>query len=334
MSAKATYRIPQGSELVLEGRRWRVLGKDSGGYAVEGIDDGECIVLPFRRVTEALTVGDGEVITPVMAETRRKLLDYTGGLENVAQLPESEQRDVRARLGLVHAMDVLEAEGRKLTQRHLNRPDVRRRLRDMAKTLSNNPRLFHDAHIGSAKRPHSLPSGRVLQEMRNTFINYGREPIVMARRHHLKGPPEEQRRRMSPTQERFIAYVANLYLSTQQPKIGPLYEDAKAAFKLSEQDILRGVKLPSVTTIRTRIRQLPQTLVEAGRNGKRHAQNKYGAGSTDIRALKYGETCPTDQYLLSIFTNSKGTICAKKIDPANANDPSRKEKSGVCGCSS
>ncbi|WP_177172624.1 Mu transposase C-terminal domain-containing protein [Loktanella sp. DSM 29012] len=311
---------------MLERRRWRVVGKDPEGYAVEGIDDGECIVLPFRRVTEALTVGDGEVITPVMAETRRKLLDYTGGLEKLAQLPEAEQRDVRARLGLILAMDVLEAEGRKLTQRYLDRADVHRRLRDIAKTLSDNPHLFHDTHIGSAKRPHSLPSGRTLQEMRSTFISYGREPIVLARRHHLKGPPEDQRRRMCATQERFIDYVANLYLSTQQPKIGPLYENSKAAFKLSEQDILKGVKLPSVTTIRTRFRQLPQTMVEAGRNGKRHAQNKYGAGSTDIRALKYGETCPTDQYLMSIFTNAKGETCIKKIDRAKANEPLEKRE--------
>ena len=194
----------------------------------------------------------------------------------------------------------------------------------MAKVLTNDPKLFHDVHIGSAKRPHSLPTGRVLQEMRNTFISFGREPIVLARRHHLKGPPENQRRRMCATQERFIASVANLYLSTQQPKIGPLYENGKAVFDLSEQDILRGVKLPSVTTIRTRIRQLPRPLVEAGRNGKRHAQNKYGAGSTDIRALKYGETCPTDQYLMSIFTNSKGETFFKKIDPAKATEPLEK----------
>ncbi|UOA30516.1 hypothetical protein DSM110093_00265 [Sulfitobacter sp. DSM 110093] len=324
MSAAIHYKIPQGSELVLERCRWRVVGKDVDGYAVEALDNGEFTVLPFQRVTEALTVGDGEVITPVMAERHQKLLAYTGGLRKVAQLPEAEQRDVRARLGLVHAMDALESEGRKLTQRHLDRRDVRQRLREMAKTLSNDPQLFHDVHIGSAKRPHSLPTGRILQEMRNTFISFGREPIVLARRHHLKGPPEDQRGHMCATQERFIDYVINLYLRNEQPKIGPLYDGAKEAFTLSEQDILDGVKFPSVTTIRTRIRELPLTMVEAGRNGKRHAQNKYGAGSTDVRALKYGETCPTDQYLMSIFTNANGQISIKKIDRAKANDPLEK----------
>ncbi|MCR8825239.1 integrase catalytic domain-containing protein [Pseudosulfitobacter koreensis] len=307
--------------MVLERRRWRVVGKEADGYAVEGLDDGECLVLPFQRINDALTVGDGQVITPVMAERRKNLLAYTGGLEKVAQLSEDEQRDVRARLGLVHAMDGLENEGRKLTQRLLDRRDVRQRLREMAKTLSNNPKLFNDVHIGSATRPHSLPTGRVLQEMRNNFIRYGREPVVLMRRHHRKGPQEEKRQRLCPTQERFVDYVANLYMEKRQPKIAPLYEGAKEAFKFSEYDILNGVKLPSITTIRTRLSLLSPALKESGRNGKRHAQNKYGAGCTDVRALKYGETCPTDQYLLSIFTDAKGNTGIKKIDPKKANDP-------------
>jgi putative transposase len=321
MSSVVNYRIPQGSELVLERRRWRVVGKEADGYAVEGLDDGECLVLPFQRINDALTVGDGKVITPVMAERLKILLAYTGGFEKVSQLTEDEQRDVRARLGLVRAMDALEADGRKLTQRHLSRRDVRQRLRDMAKTLANNPHLFHDVHIGSAKRPHSLPTGRVLQEMRNTFIKFWREPIVLMRRHHQKGPPEEKRQRLCSTQERFVEYVLNLYMEKRQPKLAPLYEGATKAFKLSEHDILTGVKLPSITTIRTRLRQETPAVQEVGRNGKRHAQNKYGAGTTDVRALKYGETCPTDQCLLSIFTDAKGNVGIKKIDREKANDP-------------
>ncbi|MFG6533005.1 Mu transposase C-terminal domain-containing protein [Sulfitobacter sp. 1A16787] len=321
MSAPVKYRIPQGSELVLERRRWRVVGKEAHGYAVEGLDDGECLVLPFQRIYDALTVGDGKVITPVMEERIKILLAYTGGFERISQLPESEQRDVRARLGLVRAMETLEAEGNKLTQRYLNRRDVRQRLRDMAKTVTNDPHLFHGAYIGSAKRPHSLPTGRVLQEMLNNFIRFWREPVVLMRRHHLKGPPEETRQRMCPTQERFIDYVLNLYLEERQPKLAPLYEGAIDEFKLSENDILQGFKFPSITTIRTRLSQESPATKEVGRNGKRHAQNKFGAGTTDVRALKYGETCPTDQYLLSIFTDAKGNIRIKRIDRTKANDP-------------
>ncbi|HBB84548.1 MAG TPA: hypothetical protein DC031_15070 [Sulfitobacter sp.] len=321
MSAAVKYRIPQGSELVLERRRWRGVSKEADGYAVEGLEDGECMVLPFQRINDALTVGDGKVITPVMAERRKALRAHTGGFEKVSQLTEDEQRDVRARLGLVLAMEALEAEGKKLTQRYLSRRDVRQRLRDMAKTLTNNPHLFHGAYIGSAKRPHSLPTGRVLQEMRNTFIRFWREPVVLMRRHHRKGPPEDKRERLCPMQERFVDYVMNLYFKKEQPKLAPLYEGATDEFKLSEHDILRGFKFPSITTIRTRLSQESPATKEVGRNGKRHAQNKFGAGTTDVRALKYGETCPTDQYLLSIFTDAKGNMRVKRIDRTKAQDP-------------
>lgn len=35
------YQVPTGSELVLDCVRWRVVGKDSDGFAVEWLDDGE-----------------------------------------------------------------------------------------------------------------------------------------------------------------------------------------------------------------------------------------------------------------------------------------------------
>lgn len=324
MSAAIKYKIPQGSELVLERHRWRVVGKDTRGYAVESLEDGNCIVLPFERVTKALTVGDAEVITPVMSERRKKLLAYTGGLEKVSQLPEQEQRDVRARLAIICAMDEMAAEGRKLTQRHLDRRDVKQRLRERGKALSNNPHIFHDVHIGNAKHPHSLPSGRILQEMRETFIEYGREPIVLMRRHNLKGPQNEKRQRLSATQERFIDYVLNLFLHPTQPPLAELYEGSKGEFKLSEQDILEDFRYPSITTIRTRAAKLSPAEKDVGRNGTKYAINKYGAGSTDIRALQYGETCLTDQCLLSIFTDAKGHTKVKKISRKRANDPLEK----------
>jgi hypothetical protein len=326
MSAAIKYKIPQGSELVLERHRWRVVGKDTRGYAVESLEDGNCIVLPFERVTRALTVGDAEVITPVMSERRKKLLAYTGGLEKVSQLPEQEQRDVRARLAIICAMDEMAAEGCRLTQRHLDRRDVKQRLRERGKALSNNPHIFHDVHIGNAKHPHSLPSGRILQEMRETFIEYGREPIVLMRRHKLKGPQNEKRQRLSATQERFIDYVLDQYLDTTQPRLGDVYVGAMKKFKLYEPDILSGFTFPTITTIRTRAAKLSPAEIEAGRNGTKHANNKYGAGSTDVRALNYGETCPTDQCLLSIFTDAKGHIKVKKIDRKKAKDPLEKDE--------
>ncbi|MCF2906194.1 Mu transposase C-terminal domain-containing protein [Octadecabacter sp. CECT 8868] len=315
------YKIPVESELILDRRRWRVVGKDLDGYAVEGINDGECLTLSFERVDSAIKVGDCELITPKMSEEKKELLAFTGGIERVEQLSVDEQRDVRARLGLVHAMDALEAAGAKLTQRYLCRRNVRQKLRPLACELAKDPHLFHGAHIGSASLPHSLPKGRTLHEMRQTFEKFGRNPIVLMRKHHLKGPQGEARCKLSERQERFISYILNLWHDKKQPQLQPLYDGAVEVFDVPELEVLRGFRFPSITTVRTRLKGIQKIVKEIGRNGSRYSQNKYGAGSTNVRALKFGDSCATDQVLLSIFTNKKGETQIKEIDPKKDGTP-------------
>ncbi len=115
MSRKPVYKVPIGSELILDRCHWRVIGKDADGYVVEGIDRDEHLTLPFSRVDDALATHDAQLITPKQAEKKKALLEYTGGYERVEQLDEEERRDVRARLGLMKAMEALAAEGLKLT---------------------------------------------------------------------------------------------------------------------------------------------------------------------------------------------------------------------------
>ena len=75
------FKVPTGSHLVLDGRPWRVTGKDRDGYAVEGLEDGECLTLAFARVDQAIRAGSCEVTTPAEEEKRRALLGFTGGYE-------------------------------------------------------------------------------------------------------------------------------------------------------------------------------------------------------------------------------------------------------------
>lgn len=320
MAKRPLYRLPAGSELVLDGRRWRVVGRDSAGYAVEGIDDGECYTLSIERVDSAIDAGDARAITPKMAEQRKKLLTFTGGIEYLDQLPEDERRDVRARLGLVLAMDDLEASGAKLTQRYLDRRDVRERLRCTACELSKDDKLFHGVYIGSQRRPHSLPKGRTLHEMRATYHEYDRNPVVLMRRNHMKGPQGEARRKTTDPQERFIDYVLNRYYETVQPKLAKVYRAAKAIWATSQDHFLKGFQAPSLTTVRNRLKAINDIAKSAGRDGLRYAQNRYGAGRTDVRALDYGDHLVTDQVLLSIFVNDKGKEEARVLDPAKADE--------------
>ena len=314
MSSGPVYKIPFGSELILDRRHWRVVGKDRDGYAVEGIDDGECLTLSFDRVDKAIAANDAQLITPKMAESKRRLIEFTGGFERVEQLPKPEQRDIRARLALIRAMESIEGEGVKLTQRYLSRRDVRQRLRKLAIEFTENKQLFHDVHLGDASLPHVLPQGRKLQEMRRTFLEYDRNPVVLMRRHHKKGW-EKGRSRLCLVGERFIDYVLNLFQTLTQAKRALIYEGACDVFEVPEDAFLQGFKFPSITTVKNRAAQIGKVVTEIGRNGRRYSKNKYGAGSTNIRAIKYGETCATDQAYLSIFTDAKGATHVQEIDP-------------------
>lgn len=320
MTTKPIYKIPIGSLLILDRCRWRVVGKDAEGYAVEGIDSDECLTLSFARVNRALAEKDARVITPKAAEKKKALLEFTGGYERIEQLPKDEQRDIRARLGLIHAMEALEADGAKLTQRYLSRRDVRQDLRKTAEQLAGNPNLFSEARLGPKRSRNFLPQGRKLQEMHKTFLKFDRNPVVLMRRHHKKGW-EKGISRLCAVGERFIDYVLNLFRTPTQVKLAELYKGAIKKFKVPEQATLSGFEFPSITTVRNRAKQIDNLTTEIGRNGKKYSQNKHGAGSTDVRALQFGETCATDQAYLSIFTNSAGEQEVKEIDPALEGKP-------------
>lgn len=133
------------------------------------------------------------------------------------------------------------------------------------------------------------------------------------RRHHKKGW-EKGRSRLCLVGERFIDYLLNLFQTVSQAKLSLIYEGACSEFKVPENTRLLGFKIPSLTTVKKRAAEISKVFAEIGRNGRWDSQNKYGAGSTDIRAVKYGETCATDQAYLSIFTDAKGAIRVQEID--------------------
>ncbi len=193
-------------------------------------------------------------------------------------------------------------------------------MREVAKKLTGDRGIFDAARVGPGKQCNVLPQGRSLQELYRTFLKFDRNPVVLMRRHHKKGWAKGASR-LCEVGERFIDYVLNQVLNLSKTKLGPLYQDAKVAFDVPENAILAGFKFPSITTVRARAGAIQKIVRELGRNGKKYSQNKYGAGSTDVRALEFGETCVTDQVYLSIFTNSRGELEIKEIDPTREGGP-------------
>ncbi|MCV2893729.1 transposase family protein [Lentibacter sp. XHP0401] len=313
-----------GSQLVLDGRSWLVTGREEHGYAVEGVDDSECMTLKFDRVDQAIKDRDCEVIKPKDAEKRDMLLRYTGGIELMEQLSEEQQNTIRFRLAIVLAIDALEAEGYKITQRNISKGgEYRSLLLRRAATFHKEENYSGPTRGGRVKLVFTVPEGRTLKEYQATFHEYGENPIVLMDRDHMKG---NRTRRMSACQEAYIEHVVSLWQDKRKPKLAPIMRLVEAEFHVPPHERASGFKFPSITTIRAWIKALSAVALEIGRNGIRHARNRKNAGSTDIRALSYGENVQVDQVYLSIFTNTDGTVEAKRIDPKKVSEDLEKDE--------
>ncbi|MBR9852920.1 MAG: transposase family protein, partial [Rhodobacteraceae bacterium] len=124
--------------------------------------------------------------------------------------------------------------------------------------------------------------------------------------------------RLCDWQERFIEYVLNLWHDPKQPQLAKVFTSAQKVFHRSPREMAQQINFPSITTIRTRAKAISDVVTTIGRGGIRHGTNAKGAGSTDVRALRFGEKFEWDQCLLSIFTTGDGVVRAEVIDPEEA----------------
>ncbi|WP_078523022.1 Mu transposase C-terminal domain-containing protein [Thioclava sp. F28-4] len=308
----------------MDGRRWRVDQRDDSAFDLSDVEDGECITLSVDHVERAILNRECDVTLPVAAAKNRELLEYTGGFERLEQLEEDAQREAKRRLVVMLELEALEAEGWQLTQRALDKGGVLRsrllaRVRSRSKDASFTPAL----RGGKATLNFNWPQGRTLLRYYKLFQSFGRNPVVLADRDQLKGRREP---RLSPHQERFIEYVLNRWNSKLQPQLAPLVAGAQELFDVPPEEHARGFCFPSITTIRARLNAISAVVKTIGREGVRHATNRLGAGSTDVRALKFGSRVETDQCYLSIFSLPNGRMAAKVIDPDTTDEELEKDE--------
>ncbi|MFC3084546.1 Mu transposase C-terminal domain-containing protein [Tabrizicola soli] len=326
MSYVPIYRVLNGSRLVLDGCDWLVTGVGENAYAVEGVDDGECRSFSFQHIDQAIKDRDCEVVAPKDIEKRDALLRFTGGLEVFEQLSHEQQRDIRYRLAIVLAIDALEAEGEKVTQRSINTGGpLREKLLLKASKIHGSHKFSDPTRKGRVELVFLVPEGRTLKKYHSTYHEFGDKPIVLMEREHMKG---NRSRRLSPLKENFIDHVLASRKDPRQVKLAPLLKLAYATFHVPPKEIAAGFKFPSKTTIRARMKAVKKFVEVGGRNGWQYARNRIGAGTSDIRAQYYGEKGQVDQVYLSLFTDTGGTVRAKRIDPEKV--PHELEENEIC----
>lgn len=307
MSRRSLYNVTVGCDLIIDARTWRVEGLSADGFDVTCVEDGTYTCLAADYIDGLIADATCSVVTPVMAQHRKQLLAFTGGYERVQQLPPIEQVVIRARLGLAMAMESLEQEGHTLTQRLLDKPEISRLLRRTAMELTGDKKLFLSVDGDGNPYEIAVPKGRTLQKYRKLLAQYDRNPIVLLSRDHMKGPRGDLARKICDVGERFIRAVVDRFLHTSQPKAAVVYRNVADNFSDSNGDFVAGVKLPSLTTIRTRIREMSSNAIAVARLGTREAANRFKSGTTAERAKSFGEYVETDQCLLSIFVDDTGT---------------------------
>lgn len=178
--------------------------------------------------------------------------------------------------------------------------------------------MFSARRTGKTEASFEILSGRTLQKYLKLYREYGGNPVALMHRENLKGPQGEARKKLDIFQERFIDYVITHWLKPRKVKLAELFRLAKTQFLPMVEAIAKGFRFPSITTMRTRLKAVPDTVKTLAREGERQGPNLKGAGSTDVRAFMFGEKTEVDQALLSIFTDKSGKTCAKIVNRAEA----------------
>ena len=328
MSHAPLYAIPKGSVLKWDGRTLRVAVCEEGSFAVECEDTGECLSLSREKVEAAIRARDCDVISPRDAAKRKELLTYTGGFEDIEQLPKEKLSSVQAIAALVLAIRELLSEGKKVTQRSMDRGGEHRQLiLQKAHEVAPQFGFLRSQRGGKLAEGFVVPQGRTLARYCKAFDRFDGNLVVLADRDHLKGSGAP---RLVPWQQRFVKKVIDRCLRETKPSISDIYVLEKALFFRTDKDKALCAKWPSITTVRNHYNAKSVVAKAFGRDGKEHAYNRYGAGSTDICALIFGGALQTDQYLFSIFTRKDGSLGAEVIDPKTA--PEELGENEVCRC--
>ncbi|SFQ80075.1 integrase catalytic domain-containing protein [Donghicola eburneus] len=328
MSRAPLYAIPKGSVLKWDGRTLRVAVCEEGSFAVECEDTGECFSLSLEKVEAAIRARDCDVISPRDAAKRKELLNYTGGFEEIEQLPKEKLPSVQAIAVLVLAICEIKSEGIKVTQRSMDKGGEHRQLvLQRAHKLAPQFGFLRSQRGGKLAEGFVVPQGRTLARYCKVFDQFDGNLVVLADRDHLKG---SRAPRLVAWQQRFVKKVIDRCLRETKPSISNIYILEKALFVRTEKDKALCATWPSITTVRNHYNAKSVVAKALGRDGQEHSDNLYGAGSTDIRALIPGGYLETDQYLVSIFTRNDGRLVAKHIDPDTA--PEELQENEVFRC--
>ena len=317
MTIMPRYNFLPGTEITLFERPMIVTGTNDHGYRVAGRDDGIITTLPFGALVEQLKLPGARLDTSLPA-TGGRLKQRLGGFSTSEALSADQRETGRFHLALCQAVlawrTAIRAEHRDpsldLSERMLDRPEARRFIAAVGERIFGKKILVNPAR-GGTTRAHFMYRGRTLMKYFRVFENLEPDESPMdalVTLDHLRGNRTDKicgrvRELMTEAWERIGFDVKCTSLANVRKFLEARIREENR--KRGPNELSEPV-VPADRTLREhRDGLLTPTEYLIATKGLRHARNKRGRGSTDLRALVIGEMVEIDECKISLVMAAK-----------------------------
>ncbi|ULB09625.1 transposase family protein [Cereibacter azotoformans] len=332
-SAPPRYNFPEGTAITLLSQELVLNGISKDGYEFTNAGSGAMRVVPFLEFVQYIKL-PGAKIDVQLPLTGNRLKARLGGYATSAALPDEQQAWGRFRFCVCQAMKLLREHLRaqfadpdyELSIRKMDQREHRIFVRDIAQRLFGQPIYLEKPErkkrgqepmtpapnpAERKSRPWTLDEGRTLMKHFRVFENLmpGEDPLdALVPLYHLRG--YDWPRICTRLKELMTQAIEEVALDLKDPSLASAMKHLVTLIRqenaIRRRNELHDLIIPAASTLKAqRDELLTPTEFLIATKGERHARNKRGRGSTDIRALTVGEFVEIDECKASLVTSAK-----------------------------
>lgn len=317
MSFIPKYHFPAGTEVTLFDQKMALNATTDDGYEFTNMETGEVGVTSFSKFIElmkspAMQIGNSVGMASSVMELR------LGNMKAAEQLAVAQQENGQFNHAVSAAAAALRTKLRadlgkpdfKLTGPLLNEVKHRKFICDMAGAILG-AKIYRTCPRGGKSADWFLCKGRTIIKYLNIYDSLGPDDdaiAALATRDHLKGNntrriPHKLLLLMTEAWEEIGLDLKGTSVSNVHNYLTTLIHEEN---KIRHRNSLKYLPVPSQKTLKVHREFLlnPSEYLVAVK-GERHARNKRGRGSSDIRALFPGELVEIDECRLSLISSAK-----------------------------
>lgn len=317
MTEVPRYCLLPGTEITLLERPMVVTGTTDQGYQVAGLEDGVITVLPFGTLAQQLKLPGARIDTAI-PKTGGKLKQRLGGFLTAQSLSEEQRELGRFHFALCKGMEAYRARlraehnnpGFRLSHRIADTDDARRFIAVVAAPIFGK-KIHLNPPRGGKSKGYCVYHGRTLMKYFQIFesLQADETPVdALVTLDHLKG--NRTVRICNQLRKLMTEAWEHIGLDLKGPSVSNVRKHLETRIWQENEKRIRNalpeLVVPSDRTIKKhRDSLITPTEYLIATQGRRHARNKRGRGSTDLRALLIGELGEMDECKISLVMSAK-----------------------------